>query len=508
MDLFKKAITYTCIIAVTMVIYMKLIGQMEKENSLNIGIVGHWKSIHPGLQHTLVGDLTLSNQFEALVGYSENGTYVPLASKSWTISSDNKIFIFQIDTSRRFSDGVSLSASHFKNSWQTALKLTPKSSNNSLLDIMYKLEGFENFESTGDISGIVVNGESLLELHFKTPFRMAIEHLSGNRFAAFREENGRFLGTGAYTISEISTDTLKLEPNPFHPDTPQSGATLHSITPNSIADTLRSGQMDVVLYSMTSASISEDEDKIAIVPGPDALHKAVYLNSQKGRFFEKREHRQALQYLLSQHYQKNSHELGDQKYVSVDPQVYLPLQAGRISEAEVATLISEGEKHVEALLAAAKKNPPVLLEPQDSNLSDALRAVGLAISKESKKIGKGEIYQIIYRGEAADLVPGNFGVAMGDPDGIYHKLGAAGAITSPMTRNQKVEHLLEEGRSINDRAKLDTFYKNVSRVILSEVPLVHVGFNKVATIYRADKVIYHRELLRRNEGHVTVFSAK
>ena len=77
-----------------------------------------------------------------------------------------------------------------------------------------------------------------------------------------------------------------------------------------------------------------------------------------------------------------------------------------------------------------------------------------------------------------------------------------------MTRNSKVENLLEEGRSINERDKLDSFYKEVSRTVLQEAPLAHIGFNKVVTIYRNDIVEYNEKLLRRNEGHLVLFKSK
>jgi ABC-type transport system substrate-binding protein len=115
---------------------------------------------------------------------------------------------------------------------------------------------------------------------------------------------------------------------------------------------------------------------------------------------------------------------------------------------------------------------------------------------------------LIYKGEEADIIPGNFGVASGDPDGIYHKLGKSGAIASPMTNNTPVAQLLEEGRQIIDKNKLDVFYKNVTRKILDEAPLVHMGFNKAIAIYRNDKIQVQESVLRRNEGHLQIFEAK
>ena len=62
--------------AVSLVALLLVVGGIEvylmnhkSDREIKIAFAGLWKSIHPGLQHTLVGDLTLSNQFEALVGF-------------------------------------------------------------------------------------------------------------------------------------------------------------------------------------------------------------------------------------------------------------------------------------------------------------------------------------------------------------------------------------------------------------------------------------------------------
>lgn len=94
------------VLATGLLIFFGVKNMDSNPRLIKIAFGSPWKSIHPGLQHTLIGDLTLSNQFEALVGLNENAVYVPLAAKDWTVSPDFKKFVFKIDTSKRFSDGV------------------------------------------------------------------------------------------------------------------------------------------------------------------------------------------------------------------------------------------------------------------------------------------------------------------------------------------------------------------------------------------------------------------
>lgn len=484
--------------------------QENKPRELKMAYAGSWKSTHPGLQHTLIGDLTLSNQFEALVGFNENGVYVPLAAKSWTISPDFKVFKFAIDTSRKFSDGVPLSAKHYKESWEKSFQLEPKSSNNSLLDILYKVEGFSDFEKTGTFEGIRVIDDATLEVHFSTPFRMALEHLSGNRFSAYREINGKFLGTGAFVIEELEKDLLRLTPNSYFPQPAKNPILVSNVKAAEAVKDLNEGKIDVLAYAM-GATVSNDlknQPDLSIIVGQDALHRALYTNNQKGRLFEKKEFRQALQYLVYQYLKKNPDFLGNPVYTTFDLQVYLPIQAGRIDESEVEKIVEAGKVFVPAFLEAAKKNPPVLIDTTESTMKPLFAAIGLEISPKSRAVDRSLIIDIIYKGEEADIIPGSFGVASGDPDGIYHKLGKSGAIASPMTANTPVAEMLEEGRRIIEKDKLDSFYKNVSRKILEEAPIVHLGFNKAIAVYRNDKIKTEERILRRNEGHLQIFKAK
>lgn len=482
----------------------------NQHRSLKIAFGSPWKNIHPGLQHTLIGDLTLSNQFEALVGFNDNGAYVPLAAKEWTVSPDYKVLTFKIDTSKVFSDGVHLTAQHFKDSWEAALKLDPKSSNSSALDVLYKVEGFSDFSKSGKLSGVKAIDEETLELRFATPFRMALEHLSGNRFSAFREVGGKFIGTGAYLIEELAEDRLRLTPNDKYKDLAKNDVDLSVVTSKDSVQALLDGKIDVMAYAM-GGTVSADLEKhknLSWLVGQDALHRAIYPNAQKGRLFEKKEFRQALQFLAVKFYGANPSAMGNPNFTSVDPQSYLPMQAGRLDNAVAEQAIAKGEQFVSGLQQASKKNPVVLIETDEFSLRPMLEASGIAISEKSRVVPKSELISIIYSGQEADLIPGSFGVASGDPDGIYHLLGRNGAITSPMLKNEVVANLLEEGRKIVDQEQIAPFYRKVSLAILDEAPTVHMGFNKAVAIYRNDLVNVSGRILRRNEGHLHIFEAK
>lgn len=468
----------------------------------------HWKTIHPGEQHTLVGDLVTSNQFEALVGINNHGQPIPLGAKEWRINKDSTEFTFTIDQSRRFSDGTLLKASDYKNAWEDALRLSPKASNNSLLDVLYKIKGFEDFEAKGTITGLIARDPDLLVIEFKSPFRMALDHLAGNRFAAYKEINGKYIGTGQYQIEEFGQDQLSFSPNPYSYGE-KDEIDLTYVHSGDAAQAIIDGQLDVFGYGR-GADVPEDLDSsVGVIVGQDALHETIFLNRRPGHLFEKKEHRLALQYLLTTYMRDHTKLLGNPKYWDFDEQIYLPFQAGRLSDAQVAEIISSGKKHVPALIEAANAKPVVLdTAPHSLWIKEALEDVGIEISEESTLDGSSDIFKEIYQDMESDIVPFIFSVAVGDPDGIYHMLGQKGAIQSPMIYSPSVGTLLEQGRQIIDRDELDAFYKKVSEETLKDVPFVHLGFSKAVALYSKERIDVLDADLRRNEGHLHHYRIK
>lgn len=484
----------------------------HKNKAMRVAFGSPWKTIHPGLQHTLVGDLVLSNQFESLVGMNEFGVSVALGATKWDVSEDYKTFTFHIDTSRTFSNGKRLTAADFKRSWEAALALDPSSNNSSLLDVVYKIRGFKDFEKTKSLSGIEVIDDATLKVQFDSPFRMALAHLQGNRFSAYQEEDGKFIGTGKYVIEELPSQNLQLNPNSKDPEAIDLSAIELSVVPTAEAvDRLLDGTIDVFAYGRGSAvplSLKEKKN-LSVVTGQDALHETVILNLMPGRFFHSQNHRLAMQYLIYQGLKANPKFMGNPDYSTVDSQVFMPFQTGRIENDESASLISEGKKFVPDLIAASKRHPLLVFTSEgDDWLIPFLKEQGLAVSHESKKIEAKDRISIIYKSYEPDVIVAAFGVASGDPDGIYHRLGKSGAIMTPMSYCEKVASQLEEGRKILKHDELDSFYQEIGRTILKEVPFVHMGYSKAVAIYRNDIVSFESKLLRRNEGHIHGFRLK
>lgn len=487
-------------------------GIPENSRPIRLGITGSWKTLHPGLQHTLAGDLVLSNQFDPLLGFDAKGILVPLAASSWVVSEDLKTFTFEIDTRLKFSDGTSLTAEDFKRSWESAVRLEPKSSNNSLLDLLYKLEGFERLQQNGHITGIAADSTTSLRLSFNSPFRMALDHLAGVRFAAFKSHDGKFMGTGRYVLSGESEQQVKLDLNPFHADFPKlTPVDLVHVSGADLPARLAQGDLDGLAYGFSDEVSPEllKDPELEIIHGLDSLHINLEVNGIYSPLFSNGAHRKAIQTIVYHLCQRRKLPLEDLGLTRTDFQILMPLQPGRLAESEGIQIIEEGQPLTEALKFATKVHPLVIVAgPGGEWLSGALTEAGYTVSEKSRAIGWSEMPEYYYKRHDYDLLYSGFSVVNGDPDGLYHALGAQGAILNPVVLRKPVAALLEEGRNLVRTVDLDPHYKKLARAILQEVPVVHLGFAKSMAIVRRDRLSVSDVSLRRNEGHVHVFKRK
>ena len=479
---------------------------------IRIALQGPWVTLDPSLQHTLWGDLALSNQFDPLVGTFPEGGIAPLGAESWKISDDHRVFKFRINPSKRYSDGTPLRAQDYKTSWIRSLRIEPKSANSSLLDVLYRVKGFDP-KATDPLPGMRVLDDHHLEIEFKEPFRMALDHLTGIRFSAYRETPQGFLGSGNYVLTAKDAEHVDLQPNPFAEGTKDLSPIELSVLPaGRTLKAFENDEVDVMAYGAADAfepSVYKN-DRLTILAGQEAAQFTLGLNgSDPKRPFAQKKLRQAVQYITLRYLRQHPDLLGDSRYSKIDPQIYLPLQPGRLSEPEAEALIQEGVDFVPDLISASQKSPLVVkFSPKRAWVVTALEEAGIRLSERSSSVLAQDLTKLCYQGGDYDILTWGFSVVSGDPDGIYHALGKNGAILNPTTYRKPVGDLLEEGRKIIGQEKLDAHYRKVSEAVLREVPFVHLGFGRAVAVFQKDRVVLGDRSLRRNEGHLNFFQLK
>ena len=475
-----------------------------------VGYPKHWGPLVPSLQCTMYGDSIITNQFESLVKIGSDQLIHPMASKSWTIDPSFKIYTFKIDTNKKFSNGKSLSAMDFKKAWEDGLKLVSVSHNHNTLEVLSYVEGFENFEKNGTISGLNAIDDGTLQITFTKPYRLALDHLTGGRFSASILVDNKYLGTGRYVINqnEDNKNEVRLSINSYHQDSQGLlPVVIKVIHPVEALSALENNAIDIYEFAFMADfnDVCDKQDSnLTCISGSESVHVALEISGSKNKFFSNKNYRKALQYLII----KNLKEIDVPRSLKssqfrFNHQVYLPLQLGSIDPTEVQSIIAEGKNDVEQLVQASKKHPIKYYFSEDGDwIKNILTDAGITLSPDSGAMKWEYILKLRKEQGDIDLYLGGFSVANGDPDGIYHKLGKKGAILSPMTYQEKVDNLLDSGKEITTRDEIDNHYKKVSRSILEEVPFIHLGFNRSLSVFRNDKVENSEKIKERNENRL------
>lgn len=477
---------------------------------LKVAYPGYWNDLIPSLQHTAYADAIMYNQYEALVGEGEGGTVAPVAAKSWKISADKKTIIFTINTEKKFSNGESLSAKHFKDSWEYGLSLDPKSANSSLLDVMYKIKGFEDYKETGKLPGVTVLSNDSLQVEFKKPFRMALSYLSGTRMAAFIRQDDQYLGTGPYVINPDGEKKIRLVRN-LHSSLQGDfdEITVEVVKTDAAEEALKTGEIDLYAFAeIANLRICYEKiENLDCQSGSESRHIIMKLNGMKTRFFSNPKYRKAFQYMLSLDLEKDYPE--DQSFKTrIDQQIYLPFQAGRIDDTEAQLIVEEGKEYIDEFLEATKKTPLFLASSTKNPwFKDWLIKKGINLTKDSVRIPGKRVYEMNYKTYEPDLLFSYSSVTNGDPDGIYHALGKNGSISTPMVQRENVMNLLEEGRELYDLKSINSHYKKVSKAALDEVPFFHFGFLKTVVAYRSDRVKIKNKYKQRDDNRFIAYEA-
>ncbi|WP_159455111.1 ABC transporter substrate-binding protein [Pseudobacteriovorax antillogorgiicola] len=435
------------------------------------------------------------NVFESLVHRGGNGLVVPLAAKSYHFSNDFRTLEFVIDTDRKFSDASKLTSYDFKRSWQEAFLITPNSAVSSLADILSVIEGVDDFAKSKELSGVITPSPDKLIIKFKTPFRMALMHLTGARFSAFKKVDGEFIGTGRYMFESQESDHVKMVLNPFSTEETDFEV-IEAIHDSSPMDKLISGEIDIIALNAKEAP---EDRNIGQSYGEENVGAWLHLNGKPGRFFEDEKRRLAFQYLswkvFTEHRERLEKTIGQFR---VDFQPFLPFSPGRISNDETEEIISRGRRYVDSLIADSKSNPIKVCFAGSLKgvLFELLSQEGLSLVDLNIPISG--VMADLYKHNTADILVAVASVHLSDPDGIYHLLGKNGAITSPMIQREKVTSLLEIGRTLTDQSRVKNHYENVSRAILTEVPGVHIGFRYSNYLFRKDKLTITRAIVDRH----------
>jgi len=202
----------------------------------------------------------------------------------------------------------------------------------------------------------------ILEVEFEKPLRVAVEHLAGERFSAYKMVDGRPIGTGPYVMTE-SGETLTMTPNPYYQgkETRVREVKMVVASAETMREKLQAGVIDAAIFAHKAflpECSTDDSKKIGCAFGQEAEHAVVIVNGLPGRLFSNSKYRLALQALIQRKF--DSGELPASlsgKHFMRDSQTFLKFQAGRLADAEAEGLIEDGRRYIPDLVKASHKSP-------------------------------------------------------------------------------------------------------------------------------------------------------
>ncbi len=482
----------------------------KKSQSVTLAIPAAWGSLNPPELTTYSASEIVWNVFEPLVAYDLHGNLVPKVALSWKVSDDLRVYTFILDTKRKFSDGTHLTASIVKQAFEHSLKVVPESYNQTTVDLMYRLEGFEEFSKIKTLSGIVVQGEDTVIMKFKTPLRQTLQFLTGIRFGIYIiDHNGKYLGTGSYSIEKATDNEVILMVNPFAEEKSSfSQVRIIGLETYELNSALNQQKADI-FWTVDPEFLDNLKETVGYITysGSIAGHSVIAINGTEGKIFSNKKLRQALQYLIIKEYMPQLTRYFDSSRFILDPQYLSSLQIGRLSQDKVDTLINQGKEWVTDLIRASQSQPIhfPLKGTKDKVLVEMLKKKGVRIETSDAFLTTKELLNLVYKTHNYDLVSWRTGFGSSDPDGLYHTLGKYGAISTPPMGRYKVWQVLEEGRTLVDLEQMNQVYIQLSQAILEEVPTIHLGYCRPFVFYNTQKVKITNQSLNSLTFHLSMF---
>lgn len=443
-----------------------------------------WGPLFPPQHYSFFASIIMSHVYESLINVDDTGGYVPGLAKAWDVNENYTVYTLLIDTEKRFSNGTPLTAKICKDAFLHALKIEKKEKGKKALDLLYALKGYSKFDSTSDIEGVTVQSNNTLQLEFAKPFRRTIELLSGIRYAIYLNEDGKYLGTGPYIFKAISPDSVELHLNPFYSHKPSIERVL--ISGQGLKE-LNEGKVDVIFSYPEAETISGTNKKIKKLSSLIYSHRTILVNGMSGSLLVDKNLRKAVQYIIRNDIVENYSKNKD-SYFNPGAQFYPPLSPGHLTAQEEEAIISQGGKYIDVLRIKSQKKPVrcYLRQALNYDFCSVLEKIGIRTQKHS--IEYADMKKILFETHEADLLAGRVSYASADPDGLYDLFGKNSMLRSPFFAKPDVENLLEEGRTLTDPKLIDKHYQKISRTILDEVPVIHLGNEYIYLEYNSDVI--------------------
>lgn len=226
------------------------------DSRILLGTTAQPRTIDPADSYEIVGLNIIYNVTESLYTYDIGTTALQprLATAMPTISDDGLTYVIPLREGVKFHDGESFNAKAMKFSLDRFIQNGGKPSF-LLADIIAQIEATGDYELTITLQRPFAAFPALLAFAGASAISPAAYEIGEGKFSP-----NQLIGTGPYTLAELSSDTIKLDRNPnYWGDTPKNaGIDLQIFNNNSanLFNSLRTGAVDIAYQSLDPEQIT------------------------------------------------------------------------------------------------------------------------------------------------------------------------------------------------------------------------------------------------------------
>ena len=433
-----------------------------------MGIHFKWDTLKVHKHYSYVSQAILKNVYNPLVKVDSKGNFQGLGARNWKVSNDSKEYSFEVDGRRRFSDGTPLEGCHYVNSWKKFMQV----------DSEVKHPGLVTLENNLAQKGLTCDKKKI-KIKLKRSLRTLLSLVSEVQFAAIKWDGDKELGTGTHRFLKQNNRQVILAPNTHFP---------RKVNFNYEFTVIDKGKTrDFDIYDYSHNLKLDCLHRFQCNYGIDKIQYFLSLG-EEGLFSDPKVRRSFLS--LFYHKIKNTNQF--KKIfpgLIKDFQVFLPFQAGRISESRLASYYEfDNGKYFKMINTI---QPLEFLYPNmsptgasilsflknelDVNLSERSGGVPFKeyLSRYGKEHRKALFFNIAY-------------LQTWDPDGIYSFF--YNHYTSRIKKTEEIFKQLEVGRMLVKEADIIKHYRGISHSLLSDYKFLHFGYKRRFFAYNKKKI--------------------
>lgn len=275
-------------------------------------------TIDPALIVDVTGGSLAAKLFNGLVRIGQDLEIRPDIAKSWTVSSDGRVYTFALRREVTFPNGRQVSADDFKYSFERVLRPATRSPNTWVFEKILGADDFMSRKST-DIEGIRVLNDHTLRIELEQPFSPFLSLMTMTAaYVVPREEverrgadfSSRPVGTGPFVLQEwLPNRSILIKRREDYFDSPAKvKGILYRIIPEDLTAVteFEIGNIDILTIPASEYSRYRNDPKrspfISSLPGlntyyigfacsrqpldnPD-LRKAIFLGIDRGKILD------------------------------------------------------------------------------------------------------------------------------------------------------------------------------------------------------------------------------